>query len=239
MEFAVIGAVIVVVAGIVIGLAYAGHKAEKQRTEKFAQVAAEMGFDFEPVSPTWNQFGSLPLFSRGHSKKARNVLRKVVRGSELTLIDYQYTVGSGKHRRTYRVTVAVFCADGNQFPANFELRPEGFWHKVGSYFGYQDIDFESHPNFSNAYLLRGTHEAAIRNCFTPQVLEHFEQDPAKWCVETRGNRIAIYQQQRRVKPEELKQFLTDSTRVYLLFAPPAPAVLSADSEIMAGDQQSS
>src|SRR5262245_31041843 len=132
MEIALVVGVIVVVASIAIGAAYVGHKAEKQRTEKFAQVAAEMGFEFEPVSPTWNQFGSLPLFSRGHSKKAKNVLRKVVRGSELTLIDYQYTVGSGKHRRTYRITVAVFGTNGCQFPANFELRPEGFWHKVGS-----------------------------------------------------------------------------------------------------------
>jgi hypothetical protein len=44
---------------------------------------------------------------------------------------------------------------------HFALRPEKAWHKIGSWFGHQDIDFDSHPRFSSTYLLRGGDESAI------------------------------------------------------------------------------
>jgi hypothetical protein len=226
MEPYLIAGLVVVVAAIVISAALVSHKAEKQRTERIAQLASDMGFEFAPVAGTAfvTTLGDLPLFSKGHSQKTKNVMRKVVRGSQVTLLDYQYTVGAGKHRRTTKLTVAVFYPpDQNIFP-EFEMHPESLWHKVGSYFGYQDIDFESHPVFSNAYLLRGSNEAAIRAEFTPEVLDFFEKEPVKWCVETRASRMAVFRPS-RVKPEDLRQFLTDATRVFLVFATcPTPEV---------------
>lgn len=218
---AIVGVVLIAGTGAILV-----HKAEQRRTEQIAQIAYEMGFEFEPdaASNLVSGMGSLPVFNKGHSKKTRNVMHKVVRGSEITLLDYQYTVGSGKNRQTIKLTAAVFYCDDAAGLPNFELRPEGFWHKVGSYFGYQDIDFDSHPLFSGRYLLRGSDEAAIRAGFTPEVLDFFEKEPVKWCVEAQSNRLAIYRQG-RTKPQELRQFLADATRVFLKFCPsPGSAV---------------
>jgi hypothetical protein len=216
-----VAAFIVVFVAIAIITAIATHKAEKKRTDLLAQIAAETGFDFVPLAEKTfvSTFGALPLFNKGHSKKCKNILQKLVRGSEVTLLDYQYSIGSGKHRQTYKVTVCVFqAANRNDLP-DFDLQPEGFWHKIGSYLGFQDIDFESHPVFSDAYLLRGPNEAAIRAEFTPSILEFFEKEPVKWSVEARSNRIAVFRPS-RIKPDDLRQFLADATRVFLQFAAP-------------------
>ena len=220
MEPYLIAGVVFLGVAVVVTVALLAHKAEKRRTEQIAQIAAEMGFSFDAAgSITSAAAGNLPVFGKGHSKKSKNVMRKVVRGSEVTLLDYQYTIGSGKNRHTVKMTVAVFFAqEGQSFPS-FEMQPEAIWHKIGSYFGYQDIDFESHPVFSSAYLLRGTDEPAIRAAFTPEVLDFLEKAPMKWCVETRSNRMAIFRQS-RVKPEHLKEFLADATRLFLLFIVP-------------------
>src|SRR5262245_4942776 len=127
----IVVAVIICFVAIAIIAAIAAHKAEKKRTEQLGQVAAEMGFEFIPTADKAfvSCFGPLPLFNKGHSKKCKNVMQKTVRGSEVSLLDYQYTVGSGKHRHTHRVTVAVFSAADRGSMPDFELYPEGFWHK--------------------------------------------------------------------------------------------------------------
>jgi hypothetical protein len=51
----------------------------------------------------------------------------------------------------------------------FELRSENMFHKIGKAFGCQDINFESHPEFSKRYLLRGADEEAVRTFFTPEM----------------------------------------------------------------------
>jgi hypothetical protein len=205
----------------ILGIAAAfGYRAEKRRTEQLGQLADAMGFDFEAVADgsLVAAMDGLPLFGKGHSKKARNVLYKRVRGSDVVFLDYQYTIGSGKNRRTVKQTAAVFSQHARSDLPSFEMRPEGFFHKIGTYFGYQDIDFETHEKFSRDYLLRGPDEAAIRAAFTPHVLDFFESEHVRWCVEAGSNRIAIYRD-RRLSPSETQQFLSDATRVFLVFVP--------------------
>ncbi|MEC9473853.1 MAG: hypothetical protein VX584_04130, partial [Actinomycetota bacterium] len=65
-------------------------------------------------------------------------------------------------------------AEDLQLPT-FVIRPENLFHKIGSTFGYQDIDFDAHPTFSKRYLLRGPDEEAIRNTFTDEFLSSYER----------------------------------------------------------------
>ena len=39
---------------------------------------------------------------------------------------------------------------------DFEMRPENLLNKIGAALGRQDIDFDSNPEFSRRYLLRGS-----------------------------------------------------------------------------------
>jgi hypothetical protein len=129
---------------------------ERKRTEALKTAALEIGFLFE--GDAWNhqpkahQFGT-PLFEKGSRQRFNNIMTGTTSGLKTSLFDYFYRTGSGKNSSTYTQTVAVFSQD--LWLPIFELRPEGFFDRVGEAFVRHDIDFESHPDFSKRYFLRG------------------------------------------------------------------------------------
>lgn len=114
----------------------------------------------------------IELFNRGRSKRVSNVITGEVEGSGVQVLDYRYTVGSGKNSSTYRQTVVAITTGGVGLP-DFTLARESFFHKIGQAFGYQDIDFDRFPEFSKKFLLRGEDEAAIRTLFTRRLIEAY------------------------------------------------------------------
>ena len=96
---------------------------------------------------------------------------------------------------------------------SFELRPEHMFHKIGQALGYQDIDFDSHPTFSKQFLLRGPNEAAIRDFFTPELLEFFESHPGV-SVEAAGDRMIFYRASKRIKPEDVRSFMEAGFKIF-------------------------
>ena len=110
--------------------------------------------------------------------------------------------------------MAAFRVRGLDLPA-FELRPENALIRLASTFGYQDIDFDSFPEFSKRYLLRGEDEAAIRSRFGPGVLQGLERNLG-WWIEGAGPLVLLYRQGKRVKPSELYGFLNDTREVVRL-----------------------
>ncbi len=80
------------------------------------------------------------------------------------------------------------------------------FHKIGSAFGYQDIDFASHPTFSKQYLLRGSDEMAVRNTFSDDLLAYFEQRKGL-SAEGDGDRLVFYRISKRVPPKDISSFM--------------------------------
>ncbi|HEV3144244.1 MAG TPA: hypothetical protein VGZ47_10195 [Gemmataceae bacterium] len=213
----ILGGVIVLVAAILI----VNYIVEKKRTEAFQKVAEEFGFEFRPKGDA-SLLGSLSpfhLFSQGHSKKLFNLMRGTTRDLQVSIFDYRYTVGYGKHQQIHQQTVICFEAEDMDLPS-FTLRPESFWHKIGSIFGYKDISFDSHPTFSKRYLLRGPDEDAIREVFTPEVLDFLEETNGI-CVEAEGPQLLYYRHRKRLKPAESKNLMTEGFDVLALFRTPA------------------
>jgi hypothetical protein len=202
----------------VLALAYLNHRWEQQRTEALRNVADELGFEFhpggDPILEGW--LAKFHLFSQGHSRKLTNVLRGRTRDLDAAVFDYKYTVGSGKNARTFRTSVVCFRSDDLDLP-EFALRPEDFWQRIGvKVFGYQDINFDSHPVFSRAFLLRGPDEAAVRELFTDTVLSHFETQPGV-SVEGAGTTLLFYRHNKRIEPTDVRSFLTDGFAVLGMF----------------------
>lgn len=217
---ALVIAAIVMLVGAVI---YISYRAEKKRTVEFAAAAADLGFEFFPLGDKEleGRCAGLHLFSQGHSKKLRNVLRGRTNDLDVALFDYTFTTGHGKHAHTHRTTGACFQAD-LRLPA-FSLRPEGFWQKVGSLLGYKDINFDSHPQFSKAYQLKGPDEEVIREAFDEAVLDFFQAKPGL-SVEAAGDVLVFYRQDKRVPPAEMKAFMAEAFQVLDQFRPPAESV---------------
>lgn len=204
-----VAAVLALIGGIFV----VSSRLEKQRTEALAAACQAMGFTFEPDGDleTMKGFGDLPLYGHGHSKKMRNVMTGRAGERDVKLFDYRYTTGSGKNSHTWSQTVALFPRGGEGLP-DFLLAPENIFHKIGQVFGYQDIDFDSSPEFSSHYLLRGPDEMAIRSAFGAEALGYFAQERG-WHVEVAGGNVGIYRSDKRCKPEDLRSFLEEAKAV--------------------------
>ena len=95
----------------------------------------------------------------------------------------------------------------------FEMRPRGIVQKMGDFFVGRSMDFNSHPNFSSRYRLRGPNIEKSREIFTPALLSFLQSlDPTKkWRLEGVGNTLLIYRSNKRVKPEDFRIFLEETS----------------------------
>ncbi|MBI5243198.1 MAG: hypothetical protein HY922_05850 [Elusimicrobia bacterium] len=210
----------------VVGLALAGagvigawmSYAARKRAEAMSEMARRMGWEFRAKDRELlreNLMG-LRLFEVGRGREFMNVLRGGGEGKErILLFDYSYTEGSGKNQHTVRQSVAAFERAGRGLP-RFELRPENLLHKIGSVFGYQDIDFKGFPGFSKAYLLRGQVEDDVRKVFKPMALQYLESNRG-WCVEGWGDWLVMCREGRRADPKDIPAFLEDARALNIVF----------------------
>lgn len=187
-----IGIVIIFLAITVISIVYTRKVREKRRKD-MEEFSGKIGFSYtsQPTEDSMSSFSNFGLFKMGYDRKAENLLEGIFDNITLKIFDYRYTVSSGKSSHTHYYT--VFCAFIDDFSLpGFELRKEGFFDKVGDVLGFRDIDFDSHPDFSKRYLLKGTDEAEIRRIFSPKVLEYFEKRNEDISVEASGDKVVIY-----------------------------------------------
>jgi len=194
------------------GILYYAHVAEQTRSTALADVAVRTGFTFEAkvAEERLAALGPFHLFKRGHRRIARNLMTGKADAGPVILLDFQYTVGGGKDSHTYQQTVAIFQEVAGL--PEFTLAPEHVWQKIGSLFGYQDIDFEASEEFSKHYLLRGPDESSIRAAFGAEALGFFAQTRG-WSVEAAGDALAVYRGGKRAKPEEIQPFLAETAAV--------------------------
>jgi hypothetical protein len=214
------GMVVFVIAGILIILAAVlavSYYQEKERRERLQALAAAMGFSFLPEggSSLHHALAHFYTFSQGHSRKAHNVLRGRVSDVDVTIFDYRYRTSSGKHQDTKHQTVLLFESERLQLP-HFTLRPENLFHKLGGALGYQDIDFDAYPAFSDTYLLQGRDEGAIRAAFDDEVLGYYSRR-GNLCTEGAGQQLIFYRPRKRPAPEAIQRFLDEGLDVLDLF----------------------
>ena len=186
----------------------------KKRTEQFALISAELKLNFFPKGSTslFERLKPFHLFSKGWSRKIKNLMEGEANKVELAIFDYQYTTHGGQHPQTHRQSL-LFIHSPKLYLPDFSLRPENVFHKIGGSFGYKDIDFETHPIFSKSYLLRGENEATIRGLFNNELL-NFIQSQQKICIEGSGDKIIFYRHKSRVKPEEVESFMEEGFQVF-------------------------
>lgn len=204
-----VGAVLV---GAIVGInAWFAHK----RTQALTAVSMEIGCVF--VGHEWKDVQQAPalqtaLFTRGHGKRFRNIMTSSVAGLRTYLFDYAFTVGGGRSSRTYNQTVAAYGKSGGNLPL-FNLRPQGLMHKLWDAVVHKDISFDSHPNFSQRYVVQGPEIERIRTLFTPALLSFLEQvdQQKKWQLEGMGDTLIIYRAGKKAKPGDFRSFLEQTS----------------------------
>ncbi len=198
---------------LVIGSILIGKHLERKRRDALADVAGSIGLDFDAAGDvvSLDSLAGLHLFSLGHDRRVGNVLHGRRGRVDVLIFDYRYTIGTGKNRSVYQQSVAAFPAD--ESVPQFAVRPENIFHKIGAAFGYQDIDFPAHPEFSRRFVVRGPNGGAIRWYFTEPRIQAMMSAPMS-CFEAANGWFVVYQSRRRCKPEELADFIDAAVAVY-------------------------
>src|SRR2546423_7725946 len=155
------------------------------------------------------------LFNQGHSKRIKNFMYGEANGVKAALFDYIYVTGYGKNSQTHYQSVAYLEPPNLRAPY-FSLRPEGFFTKFLTAFGYQDIDFGQRPEVSKKYLLRGQDEQGIRQAFNDQMLSFFERYEGT-SVDAGNNQLFVFRAGSRCQPQEVQTQLALGLNILNLF----------------------
>lgn len=144
------------------------------------------------------------LFRRGGRKRIKNLLHKQseLHQIDTRIFDYQFTISTGNSSRTFKQTVFFVESKKLGLP-QFWMKPESFFHKVGAFLGFEDIDFEEYPQFSENYYLKGRDEEYIRSSLNDEFLKFFSVEK-KWYLEGLNYYMIFYRFNELLPPQKVK-----------------------------------
>jgi hypothetical protein len=202
--------ILVVIALFAAFLILYTRRKERERTEALQRAAEASGLVFEPLPDlaAVRSLGDVQLFSRGSSRRATNLMTGRLDNVQIAVFDYRYTTGSGKHQQTHLQTVVMLPALKPALP-DLQMAPENPLIAIAEVFGYQDIDIESAPEFSRAYILRGPDVDAIRAALYPNATSYFGEHRG-WTVEALSGTVALYRSGRRPKADDVRMFVEEA-----------------------------
>jgi hypothetical protein len=216
----VIGVLATIIVPFILAMLYLSDqqtKAAQKRIRALWSLAQELTWEFaadgnEKLHQGLSRFH---LSTLGQTSILTNLMYGRCDGTDVAVFEYQWI--RGKQQSTQ--TVAWMQRRGERM-TEFSLRPESVWNQLGGWTAHGDINFDSHPDFSRSYLLRGDDEDAIRELFTDNVLTFYERHP-NLITEGSGNKLLFYRDGVVVNPENLRSFLDEALKVRALFQPPS------------------
>lgn len=151
-----------------------------------------------------------------------NVLGGTFNGTYFAIGDFNITVGSDSRKRKQYQTYVVIHS-GKLASPNFCLQPECALFRMAEGLlnrrtGSVDIDFPTHPDFSDNYFLKGSDEDAVRNFFTPRILEYFQANHGL-SVEVFNGTLVFFRLGELVKPDDIKALIDNAMEVHQVLLP--------------------
>jgi MFS superfamily sulfate permease-like transporter len=152
-------------------------------------------------------------FTFGYEVRYReNKFMKFYNSNMLEFSDVFLTRGIRMSEMSYKMSVLLITVLELPIP-DFTLTKEDLMDKFFQSLGYEDIDFEAYPSFSETYLLQGENPGKIRTMFVPELIEHIQQHPY-YCMEAKNNRLLLYQNKSLMDKVDLEDAI-DFTEKFL------------------------
>ena len=151
-----------------------------------------------------------------------NVLGGTFNGTYFAIGDFNIMVGSDSRKRKQYQTYVVIHS-GKLTSPNFCLQPESALFRMAEGLlnrltGSVDIDFPTHPDFSDNYFLKGSNEDAVRSFFTPRVLEYFQSHHGL-SVEVFNGTLVFFRLGELVKPVDIQALIDNAMEVHQVLLP--------------------
>ena len=189
------------------------------RKKELRNLAKEMNLTFSEKDEFGliNLLKDFQLFKTGGRKKVYNILREEsdFHQTDIRVFDYKYTISTGKSSKTYRQTVFFMQSKRLDLP-QFFMKPEHFFHRIGKFLGFDDIDFEEFPQFSQQYWLKGESESRIRESMNEELL-HFFTIEKNWSLEGINYYLIFYKKSQLLAREKIKDFHEKGKKIVEMF----------------------
>ena len=212
--------------GIYIALAIGGSiylsiSRQLKRQKELQVMADSLGFSYNDEQ-TEKVRQLLDSSSMLGNEMFFNVLGGTFNGTYFAIGDFNITVGSDSRKRKQYQTYVVIHS-GKLTSPNFCLQPECALFRMAEGLlnrltGSVDIDFPTHPEFSDNYFLKGSDEDAVRNFFTPRVLEYFQTNHGL-SVEVFNGTLVFFRLGELVKPDDIKTLIDNAMEVHQVLLP--------------------
>ncbi len=167
----------------------AGWYFEQKRRQFWQDMALRYGLRYSSQDPFGipQRYHQFAVFQTGRSRRAYNCLHGDYEGRFVLLFDYRYTTGSGKDKKTRRLSALIMDVG---IPCNYLLiRPESFFDKIGAFLGYDDIDFEF-DEFNRRFHVQGDKRFAYDICHSKTMDYLLQNERLTW--EMSGNHVILY-----------------------------------------------
>lgn len=206
--------IIIPIMAMIAVIAYYGWKAERQRTLDLVTMARQLGFQFDAGRDRSldSRYPHFEVFHQGHSRCASNLMSGDLacgdRSYPTLLGDYEYkiTTSNGKTTQTttYRFSFAILHLPFVGVP-DVLIRPEGFFDKVKSAMGFDDIDFES-AEFSKSFFVKSPDKRFAYDLIDPRMMD-FLLATRPLPIDMERGRMLLTDGRHRWKPIEFQQRL--------------------------------
>lgn len=214
LTLAITGVILVLVFAFVRYL----KKLDRKDLEKLSAAANALGFTSRAAADQ-SLMGNSHLANLGRRRSIlNNVLERSTSAAGRDVIfNFTYTASAGKNARWITQTVMQMESPTIHLP-QFLLEPAagGATDSRQMPPAGNVIDVGASSKFKELFVLRGTDEAGIRQLFTPAVIQECEQR-ALLSMEGNANGLLLYENGRRIKPEELETFVNQGSRMKSLF----------------------
>ena len=183
------------------------RKKENKRANAMRRFAGQSGYQFFAENQNivnLQRLKKFAVFRLGNMWRAKNIMRVRRNSGDWTIFDYHYRTGhSGRYSSAHYYDLSVFLVRHNKNIPNFLMYKENFFSKLSSALGFNDINFDTHPTFSQRYVLK-SNDPNIRGAFSHQLLSYFERYDFNFAIESVGNEIIFYRMN-RLAPHQINQ----------------------------------
>jgi hypothetical protein len=185
---------LILVVAVVLAVALLNYYAAQKRREELFALANELGLEFYHFDPFHLEqvYASFDCMSRGHSRKACNVMRGRLKDYEVTAFDFIYytTQSNGKTTRQQKHQLSVVAVDTTVFFKPLLIRPEGLFDRVAGMVGFDDIDFES-SEFSRMFYVASPDKKFAYDVIHQRMMQFLMTNPG-WSLQMVGRTVIVY-----------------------------------------------
>lgn len=179
MEPVFIVVIFVAFAALIIFGAIYSYKQQQARRLALSQLAAQHGWSFDPSNDYSHdsRFSQFSIFTSGKNRYAYNTIRGSLKiaGADWPVqfgdFHYQTESNNGKRRTTHTHLLSYVILESPYLGApDLFIRGEGFFDRIASAIGFDDIDFES-VEFSRKFIVKSGDKRFAYDVISPQMME--------------------------------------------------------------------